>query len=141
MSLCATQKIVFVSLIIALIDTLLVFIILSLPILAQAGVLAAFNVGVGWIITPYFKKWFADLKHQDSLLIDDLKTLLRETQFATIDYCHGHILKRDFREPQIKYPSKVERLYEKNGLATLRQHTKTSSSSSFDSIYPVRVTL
>jgi hypothetical protein len=91
-----------------------------------SGLIAAATSGC-MIILAFWNKWWAKEKEQKSLLIADLTKWLEQTRFADISYFNGKIVKVDYKEPQVNYPSKVKGILKKHGLRLLLERAKQNS--------------
>lgn len=128
MKLCTSQKIVIMLSILVLTCLVIVYLAIHWNLPSWVGPVLGAVVTSGWmIILAFWTKWWTKEKVQKSLLIADLTKLLEQTQFADISYFNGKIVKVDYREPQVKYPSEVKRIFRKYGLRLLLEKAKQNS--------------
>lgn len=128
MKLCISQKIVVTLSILVLTILLIVYLTIQWNLPSTIGAtLAAVITLLGAMILVFWNKWLGKEKVQKSLLIEDLTRWLEQTHFANIGYFNGKIVKVDYREPQVKYPSEVKRIFKKHDLRLLLEKAKQNS--------------
>lgn len=128
MKLCISQKIVITILILVLTILLIVYLTIQWNLPSTTGaILGAVIASVGVMNVAFWNRWWGKEKVQKSLLIADLTKLLEQTQFANISYFNGKIVKADYKEPQVEYPSEVKGILRKHGLRLLLEKAKQNS--------------
>jgi hypothetical protein len=128
MKLCPSQKVFITILVLIALNVILVCLWVPWNSSFLISVLAIVDPLVGVIIVAFWKKWWGKEEGQKSLLIADLTKWLEQTQFANISYFNGKIVKVSYREPQVKYPSKVNEILKKHGLRLLLEKAKQNST-------------
>ena len=129
MKLCISQKIVVTLSILVLTILLMVYLTIQWNLPSTIGAtLAAVITLVGAMILVFWNKWLGKEKVQKSLLIEDLTRWLEQTHFANIGYFNGKIVKVDYEEPQVKYPSEVKKILKKHDLLLLFEKAKEDSA-------------
>lgn len=111
----------------AILDVILVLLCFLPNLLPLVLVLIPIVNGGGVIIVAFLNRLWGKEKEQKSLLIAGIQRWVKEIQCPKIHYSNGKIVKVDYGEPQVDYPSETKKTFEKHNIQPLLKKAQYAS--------------